>query len=615
MYLTIEIVRQSSAVMRGIDFSKNKTRETENVFMTDRLRNIYIKRGYGIIGECVGLLLFLLLLFSSCTDESISNGIHTDTGDSTRVNLTFDLQQQTTLTRTLSSTGTSESQVDNINVLIFDNNSKLIGSDYESFGTSKTASFSVSVPTRVASGCTIYAVANLPSDSLKNVATISDFKKKFILMSSTATLGNGNNMIMFGQASSVTISATASSNTPSITLTRLGSKVTFNITPATGITITGYQLCHVPMASYITSATDSTYFNPSATYGDFTSVSGLSSTTQVSPYYYMYENLVGRKSGATSFFNRSKSNAPTNASYLMIYAARADSGWHAVYRVYLGGTGMSDYTNYNVPRNYSYTYNINIDGADEADVRVRCLPNIGDYYYSDGTFGASASPTGKTTIGVVFSNAISATDSVKGWTHGYAMALTNAASAVAWSSSTYSSTQEFTPLVSSLSDYETQLDGYTHCQTVKAKAGSNLSSNYPAISYALNYSAYTAPSSSSGWYLPSTGQWYQIITNLGGISIGTTPTSITTNGLIYWYYSGGASTTSSGINSYLSKVVSGSNLIDWASGGDRWYWCSSERSGSYACIMYLDNGASLNLIFTTKTNTDVNNRVRSVVAF
>ena len=215
MYLTIEIVRQSSAVMRGIDFSKNKTRETENVFMTDRLRNIYIKRGYGMIGECIGLLFLLLLLFSSCTDESISNGIHTDTGDSTRVNLTFDLQQQTTLTRTLSSTGTSESQVDNINVLIFDgnnNNSKLIGSTYQTYGTSQTSSFSVTVPTRVASGCTIYAVANLPSDSLKNVATVSDFNKKFILMSSASILGNGTNMVMFGQTSGVTISATAASN-------------------------------------------------------------------------------------------------------------------------------------------------------------------------------------------------------------------------------------------------------------------------------------------------------------------------------------------------------------------------------------------------------------------
>jgi hypothetical protein len=583
--------------------------------MNKKIINRYIKRGYASRWKWMGLLLLPLLLFSSCVDDSVTNG-STTSSDSTQVRLTFNLQQQTSLTRSLSSTGTSESQVDNINVLIFDNNSKLIGSTYQTYGTSQTSSFSVSVPTRVASGCTIYAVANLPSDSLKNVATVSDFNKKFILMSSAATLGNGSNMTMFGQTSSVTISATASSNTPSITLTRLGSKVTFNITPATGITITGYQLCHVPMASYITNTTDSTHFNPSATYGDFTSVSGLSSTTQVSPYYYMYENLVGRKSGATSFFNRSKSNAPTNASYLMVYAARADSGWHAVYRVYLGGTGMSDYTNYNVPRNYSYTYNINIDGADEADVRVRCLPNIGDYYYSDGTFGTSKVPSKAIVIGIIFSNTVSVTDSVKGWTHGYAMALTNAQSTggITWAPPAYQNTQEFTTEINTVALMESDMDGYSHCQTIKSKAGSSLSSSYYSpFYYALNYGTasiggtkYAAPSGTSGWYLPSQGQWYLIIRNLGGI---TRPPDVD-----YHWMSGSASIAAAAINIYLNAV--GGETIDYSTTEDRWYWSSSEGTASTACIMHFySSDAYLYLNTAVKSNTDGNNRTRSVIAF
>jgi len=581
--------------------------------MNKKIINRYIKRGYANIGKWMGLLLLPLLLFSSCVDDSVTSG-STTSSDSTQVRLTFNLQQQTSLTRSLSSTGTSESQVDNINVLIFDSNKKLIGSDYESFSSSKTASFSVSIAAHAVTGsCTIFAVANLPSDSLKNVASVEDFNKKFILMSSTATLGSGNNMIMFGKMDPVTISSNPSSNNFSnFTLTRLGSKVTFNITPATGITITGYQLCHVPMASYLTNGTDSTYYNPKGTYGNFDAVSGLTSITKVSPNYYMYENLVGRKSGATSFFSRGKANAPADASYLMVYAARADSGWTATYRIYLGGTGMSDYTNYNVPRNYNYTYNINIDGADEADVRVRCLPNIGDYYYSDGTFGTSKVPSKATVIGIVFSNKVSVTDSVNGWTHGYAMALTNAASSVTWSPNT--STLEF-PLsqVTSFPSYKTELDGYTHCQTIKTKAGSNLSSNYPAFYYALNYSAYIAPSSSSGWYLPSSGQWYQIITNLGGISTGITPIQTTGSGLTYWYYSVMASTASSGINSYLSKV-SGANLIDWSSSANRVYWCSNEASASYACAMDFGFG-NLYLDFIAKTDASSYIRVRPVVAF
>jgi len=589
--------------------------------MNKKIINRYIKRGYASRWKWMGLLLLPLLLFSSCVDDSVTNG-STTSSDSTQVRLTFNLQQQTSLTRSLSSTGTSESQVDNINVLIFDNNGKLIGSTYQTYGTSQTSSFSVTVPAHAVTGsCTIYAVANLPSDSLKNVATISDFNKKFILMSSTATLGNGSNMTMFGKMSPVTISSTPSSNNfTGFTLTRLGSKVTFNITPATGITITGYQLCHVPMASYLTNATDSTYFNAKGTYGNFDAVSGLTSTTKVSPSYYMYENLVGRKSGATSFFSRGKTNAPTDASYLMIYAARADSGWHAVYRVYLGGTGMSDYTNYNVPRNYSYTYNINIDGADEADVRVRCLPNIGDYYYSDGTFGASASPTGKTAIGVVFSNAISATDSVNGWVHGYAMALTNAQSTggITWAPTAYQSTSEFgaSNYVNTVALMESDMDGYSHSQTIKSKAGSSLSSSYYSpFYYALNYGTasiggtkYAAPSGTSGWYLPSEGQWYSIIKKLGGVI--RIPDLIYTTGEDWNNTSITAAAT---INTYLS-AVSG-ETIDCNSSTSRWFWSSSELSASSACNMAFGSDGLLDLRSGPKSSTNSNSRARSVLAF
>jgi hypothetical protein len=253
---------------------------------------------------------------------------------------------------------------------------------------------------------------------------------------------------------------------------------------------------------------------------------------------------------------------------------------------------------------------------------------IGNYYYNDGSWGSVASPTdGRTAIGVVFSNQTSAVDKAHGWTHGYAMAVTNAASNVAWSSSANASTQEFTPLVNTLTDFETELSGYDHCQTIlnKEKANNKLSTfstDYPAIYYALNYGTssvggaqYAAPmaTNNSGWYLPSSGQWYLIVTNLGGIT--GTPTSDISAGFTYWIYSGTASTASNGINSYLSKVVSGGNLIDWSSGANRYYWCSSERSSSYACFPLFSNDVRLNLSLAPKTYADSNGRIRSVIAF
>ena len=566
--------------------------------MNKKIINRYIKRGYASIGKWMGLLLLPLLLFSSCVDDSVTSG-STTSSDSTQVRLTFHLQQQTSLTRSLSSTGTSESQVDNINVLIFDSNGKLIGSTYQTYGTSQTSSFSVTVPAHAVTGsCTIYAVANLPSDSLKNVATVSDFNKKYILMSSTATLGNGNNMIMFGKMSPVTISSTPSSNNfTGFTLTRLGSKVTFNITPATGITITGYQLCHVPMSSYLTNATDSTYFNAKGTYGNFNAVSNLSSTTTITPTFYTYENLVGRKSGATSYFSRNASNSPTDATYLLIYAQQRDSCWHAIYRIYLGGSGTNDYANYNIYRNYNCTYNIHIDGADAADVRVTyLLPKAGDYYYSDGNWsdGTVAPISGKTAIGIVFSTRISSQEQAKGYTHGYVIALTdaNSGSATTWGSSgTDTSLPNYTTCAGYYSDLSS---GYVGTYTNSMASNST---SYPAFYYAKNYSV-TAPSNSSGWYLPSAGQWWDLIANLGATDL----SSYQSSSSYYFALSTPALVT---INGYIT-AVGGTGL------GSVFYWSASEYTSAQAVYTSL---ASTSLYQSTNGKGGAGYLVRAVLAF
>jgi len=577
-------------------------------FMNKKIINRYIKRVYASIGKWMGVLLLPLLLFSSCVDESVTSA-STTSSDSTQVRLTFNLQQQTSLTRSLSSTGTSESQVDNINVLIFDSNGKLIGSTYQTYGTSQTSSFTVTVPTRVASSCTIYAVANLPSDSLKNVATVSDFNKKFILMSSAATLGNGSNMTMFGQTSSVTISSTASSNTPSITLTRLGSKVTFNITPATGITITGYQLCHVPMSSYITSATDSTHFNPSATYGNLDAVSNLSSTTIISPTFYTYENLVGRKSGATSYFSRNASNAPTDATYLLIYAQQRDSCWHAIYRIYLGGSGTNDYANYNIYRNYNCTYNIHIDGADAVDVRVTySVPKIGDYYYSDGNWsdGTVAPISGKTVIGVVFQNnasRMSTTEINKGWTHGYVVAITEVSSSGIWGNNLTDA--GLSKITSDQLRYQ-DLSGYSNTQAL----GDN--TNYPVFYYAKRYGTsytssltYAAPTvtNNSGWYMPSAGQWWDLLQNLGGINL----SSYTTNTADNVSISGGGTTIINNLNTIMNKF-SGTTFTT-----NSVYSVASEYSAPYCCDVYFNTSGDLSFGQNYKNLTG--RKIRCILAF
>jgi hypothetical protein len=255
----------------------------------------------------------------------------------------------------------------------------------------------------------------------------------------------------------------------------------------------------------------------------------------------------------------------------------------------------------------------------------------GNFYYNDGSWGTSAAPTdGRTAIGVVFSNHTSTADKSHGWTHGYAMALTNAASGISWSSSSNASTQESASVISSLSNFENDMDGYAYSQAIlnKEKTNNKLSSfstDYPATYYALNYGTtsiggtqYAAPTATnnSGWYLPSSGQWYLIATNLGGAS-GTITSGVNSDGLAYWYYPSAASSTASTINTnYLSKV-SGSDLMVFPSdiGHYNWFWLSNEMSASYACGIGFSYDGRLYLGSGVKTYVVSYTRARSVLAF
>jgi len=249
------------------------------------------------------------------------------------------------------------------------------------------------------------------------------------------------------------------------------------------------------------------------------------------------------------------------------------------------------------------------------------VPKIGDYYYSDGNWsdGTVAPISGKTVIGIVFSATTSSTDQAKGWTHGYVMALTNAQSAggLVWAPTAYQSTQEFTTEINTVALMESDMDGYSHCQTIKTKAGSSLNSSYYSpFYYALNYGTasiggtkYAAPSGTSGWYLPSEGQWYMIIKNLGGI---TRVVDVDSSNYGTWT-SNAAFTAATAINTYLS-LVSG-ETIDCSSSAQRWFWSSSEQSASLSCVMDFYNSGNLGMDRATKSNADTNNRVRAVFAF
>ena len=111
-----------------------------------------------------------------------------------------------------------------------------------------------------------------------------------------------------------------------------------------------------------------------------------------------------------------------------------------------------------------------------------------------------------------------------------------------------------------------------------------------------------APSGTSGWFLPSSGQWYYILVNLGGMS--ATPGNA-------WGWSNASSTAASNLNSKLSVVGSGN--YDAFSNSSEYYWSSSEGSSGHAYYarFYSDGG----MYFAGYYRKSGTYRGRAVLAF
>jgi len=555
-------------------------------------------KAYRILFVLVLLISAIPMLVSSCIGESQSNKGY-DNAATVRINMQVP-QQKNVLTRT-QTLSENESTINDMTVLIFNADNKLIGYGYSATPTPTNNIYQMTVNTREATGCTVYVVANAGANAFtignstvsgvsNPVNTLDEFTVAYTKLSTASDLGSQNNVIMSGVLKNQDITASTQTLATTVPLYRLCTKINFNINPSSDIKITSYQLHEVPTSSYIAdrSAETTPAYNPSNSYKDFDKVTESSPTngSEVTNTYYIYENLAGTVSASNTAKTRNSQNAPVTATYLDVCAT--GSNWQSIYRIYLGGTGTTDYTNYNIPRNYNYTYTINITGSGVYDVRVTCYPElinsasantwgsngnatttstvkIGDYYFTDGSWGTLTEHVTSTVkpIGVIFSTRISNEEKNAGFTHGYALALQDANSTGCyWSTS--GNDLSFLNDVTYLSAYYNDLSsGYVG--TFANSLGTN--SNYPAWYYAYQYkNTVAAPSYSSGWYLPTGGQWWDVMNNLGKVDFGSF-TSITNSEVIQY----GSSTALSNINSYLTAASGGSAI---SSGS--WYWSSSE---------------------------------------
>jgi hypothetical protein len=231
--------------------------------------------------------------------------------------------------------------------------------------------------------------------------------------------------------------------------------------------------------------------------------------------------------------------------------------------------------------------------------------NIGDFLCSDGSVVAPSNIGNKTPVAIVFSLVTSPTDQAHGWTHGYAMALKNVHNGNSVGTYKWANSNGDVAGIPNTSDdcWQTicsDMDGYTNTTFLN-------STDYPA-GYAAKTtyaSQVTAPSNTSGWFLPSNGHWFSIFVNLGEVSA---PNSL-------WSWSApAASTVVTNLNSKLSVVGSGN--YDVFSNSNEYYWNSSEFLYDNAYFAYIGSSGSVNMGSTAGNGKTIYSfRVRPVIAF
>ncbi len=272
-------------------------------------------------------------------------------------------------------------------------------------------------------------------------------------------------------------------------------------------------------------------------------------------------------------------------------------------------------------------------------------PSVGDVMYADGAISTSYSSTYATThgnpISIVFYTSPSTYDQNLGYTHGYAMALKSYNSGTAvdnWCASSLQSTQvtdvtySSTTAATQWTNLTTDMDGLKHCKTAYAYIDDN-SSKYSYSDLTAMYAAISgyesevsAPSGTSGWYLPSIGQqyhwlfafatsWSYYSTVMADYTKWTwrdTYQDFYINGNTY---SEASANIASAINTYVTGKLGDSASSVWSGFAQAHYiWSSTEHDSEYPFYMNFNNQGYLYMECNYLKST-VNRQVRAVLAF
>ncbi len=276
---------------------------------------------------------------------------------------------------------------------------------------------------------------------------------------------------------------------------------------------------------------------------------------------------------------------------------------------------------------------IPIEGFGAGDLKIF------DYYYSDGTWsdggyrryadGTKAvldimPEEGKQVIGIVFQTLperISKKEEEQGWKHGYVMAITscieNPWTGTDWGWGLWGNNEipdmkadVFTTFIACkehIDGYEAnrKVIDYIGKGSVEALKGTKYEAFYQACQYGKtdNTKQYAAPAKTSGWYLPSIGQWWDILENLFGCQFeapaGAEPGSA------------GNGQTQPYSREYITIQLR--RIPDATGYGSYDYWTSSMYDEYYSWYIGFDE--RVDEVELSRGRKDASRRVRSVLGF
>ena len=253
-----------------------------------------------------------------------------------------------------------------------------------------------------------------------------------------------------------------------------------------------------------------------------------------------------------------------------------------------------------------------VDGAAETIKNVTYaesgIARIGDFYCTkdNGTTGYLIPKEADETtvqaakvVGIVFQtdkSRIGAKEKEKlggeGNVHGLVMAVKNIATRQAWG--LFGMDEGLTTCRTKADNYN-DISGYGNCEHIRANRGSF--ANYPAFKAADGYNTTCpVPATTTGWYLPASGQWWDILQNLGGcpaladVTQQTSPDPDIAEEFL-WKSQGDVP---AALNKWMENIAVGdkdtfNNLVSFCSSSEHskyhtWYWILNNFQGMVRCI-------------------------------